>query len=481
MNLQIKHIALTALLLITVLGFFAWQAFEISQTQINAGYQKQVEILAGTLTNSLRAFMLEGRGKEIRNFLEPFADAEIEAIRILREDGSISASTIPGEAGSRKDNTYSQFSKNISMPEVSLQTLNGEEIYLGFFAVKNEDLCHKCHSSQEKINGILNIEISAREATEAIHRTSAWIIGIYLFSLIILVIAFWLANRYFFKKPIDEILSLLKKAEDGDFSTGISTKRKDEIGMIISNLNSIGLKLNNYKEETERCGKESLRQMERMASIGEVAEAVAHEIKNPLAGISGALQVIAEDIPDDNPRKEICNEILDEITRLDTAVKDLLFYARPQEPNLILADINAIIEKVGDSIKTLAEKFNVKINLISDNIPDVMIDPDLMEKALLSIAYNSISSMPEGGTMTIVSCNKQQSNEVEVTLSDTRKSMTEEDIKNVFKPKFSTKHLGTGLGLAISRNIIEAHKGRIELESSIGAGSIFRVILPQRN
>ncbi|OGW28639.1 MAG: hypothetical protein A2X59_03555 [Nitrospirae bacterium GWC2_42_7] len=481
MNLHIKHIALTALLLVTVLGFFAWQAFEISQTQINAGYQKQVEILAGTLTNSLRAFMLEGRGKEVRKFLEPFVDEEIEAIRILKEDGFISASTIPGEAGSRKDNMPSQFSKNISMQALSLQTLNGEEIYLGFFAVKNEELCYKCHSSRKKINGILNIEISAREATEAINRTRAWIIGIYLFSLIILVVAFWLANMYFFKKPIDEIRYLLKKAEDGDFSAGISTNRKDEIGMIISNLNSLGLKLNKYKEETERCGKESLRQMERMASIGEVAEAVAHEIKNPLAGISGALQVIAEDIPDDNPRKEICNEILDEITRLDTAVKDLLFYARTPAPNLILADINAIIEKVGVSIRTLAEKFSVKINLISDNIPDVMIDPDQMEKALLSIAHNSISSMPEGGTMTIASCIKPQSNEVEVILSDTRKSMTEEEIKNVFKPKFSTKHLGTGLGLAISRNIIEAHKGRIELESSIDAGSIFRVILPQRN
>lgn len=259
------------------------------------------------------------------------------------------------------------------------------------------------------------------------------------------------------------------------------TNRNDELGMIISNLNSIGLKLNNYKEETERCGKESLRQMEIMASIGEVAEAVAHEIKNPLAGISGALQVIAEDIPGDSPRKEICNEILDEITRLDTAVKDLLFYTRPQELNLILADINAIIEKVRDSISTLAEKFNVKINLISDNIPDVMIDPDQMEKAFLSIAYKSISSMPEGGIMTIASYNKPESNEFEVTVSDTSVNMTEEDIKNIFKPKFSTKHLGTGLGLAISRNIIEAHKGRIELERSIDDGSIFRVILPQRN
>jgi len=348
-------------------------------------------------------------------------------------------------------------------------------IILGFFSWQAFEV------SQRQILGTLNIEISDREATEAISRISSQIIGLYLFSVIILVVAFWLAGRYFFWKPMDEILYLVKKTENGDFTSGILTNRKDEIGMITLSLNALALKLNNYKEEAERCSMESLRQMETMASIGEVAEAVAHEIKNPLAGISGALQVIAEDIPEENPRKEICNEILDEITRLDNAVKELLFYARTPAPNLILADINAIIEKVKDFIRPLAAKFNVKINLISDNIPEVMIDPDQMEKALLSLAHNSISSMPEGGVMTIASHNKPQSNEVEITLSDTRERMTEEDLRNVFKPKFSTKHLGTGLGLAISRNIIEAHKGRIQLESSKGAGNIFRVILPQRN
>jgi signal transduction histidine kinase len=347
-------------------------------------------------------------------------------------------------------------------------------IVLGFFAWQAYEI------NQRQIIGPLNIESSGGVA-EAVKRGGTWIIGIYFFSVIILSVAFWLTNRYFFKKGIEEILNLLKKMEDGDFSTRISNDRKDEIGMIVSSLNSLALKLNDYRDETERCDNERLQQIEKMASIGEVAEAVAHEIKNPLAGISGALQVIAEDIPDDSPRKEICKEILDEITRLDTTVKDLLFYTRPPEPNFVLADINAIIEKVKYAVRALAQKINVKINVISDNIPEVMIDPDQIEKALISIAHNSISSMPDGGTMTIVSYNKSQFNEVEIALSDTRKTMTEEDLKNVFKPKFATRHMGTGLGLAISKNIIEAHNGRIELENSFKAGSIFRVILPLRN
>lgn len=234
------------------------------------------------------------------------------------------------------------------------------------------------------------------------------------------------------------------------------------------------------KTDVDRCRVDKDRNIEKMASLGELAAAVAHDIKNPLAGISGALQVLAEDYADDNPRKEIACEILNEIARLDMSVKDLLVFARPPELNLILTDINAIIEKVADMLKMQTAKMNADIQFIDGKVPGIMVDPEQMEKVLLSISLHCLQSLQQGGRLTFATEDLRQTDELQITVSDTGAGMTGEKLKNIFKPFFSTKHSGTGLGLAISRNVIEHHRGRITVESRVGAGTTFRIILPKK-
>jgi signal transduction histidine kinase len=301
-----------------------------------------------------------------------------------------------------------------------------------------------------------------------------------LLTLITLSICLIILTKYLINKPIDGVVEVMKKAEKGDLNARYITNRQDEIGKLSESLNSMLSELDNARKEIKSLHAEEYQLIEKMASIGEVAAAVAHEIKNPLAGISGALQVLAEDFPDDGSRKEIANEVLSEIERLDMAVKDLLVFSLPPELNLIMTDINAIIDNVIEKIRPPSQKFNVKIHSVSDTIPKTLIDPDQMEKVLLNIAHYSLRSMPGGGTLTFATYNRLQSDEIEVTLSDTGKGISEEDLKDVFKPKFTTRHhgYGSGLGLAISRNIIESHKGRIDVESQVDAGSSFIISLP---
>ncbi|MEW6108872.1 MAG: ATP-binding protein [Nitrospirota bacterium] len=307
-----------------------------------------------------------------------------------------------------------------------------------------------------------------------------WIIIYSVLGLIAFFAAIGLFRTYLMKKSISGIIDHIRKVEEGDLKTRIFTNRKDEIGMLAKGINSILSDLEESKKEIDRYHADEISHIGKMASIGEIASAVAHEIKNPLAGISGALQVLAEDFPDDSPRKEIANEVLGEIERLDMAVKDLLVFARPPELNLIPADINAIIEKVKNTIQADAHEIRVEIESISDNMSEVIIDPEQIEKAFLNIVNSSLHEMPDGGKLTMAIYNRHRSDEIEITFSDTGKGMSGEDLKNVFKPKFSTKHLCTGLGLAISRNIIERHKGKIFVESRIGSGSTFHIILPRK-
>jgi signal transduction histidine kinase len=269
----------------------------------------------------------------------------------------------------------------------------------------------------------------------------------------------------------------MQKVEDGDLSVRVISKRKDEIGRLANSLNSMLSELEKARHEIQRCHMEQLKRIEMMASLGELATAVAHEIKNPLAGISGAIQVMSEDLQDNEPRKEIINDVLKEIERLDRTVRNLLSFAKPGKPNKEEVSIRTMIESVINLIKSRAEKQLVHIKFDSaEDVQTVVLDPQQIQQAILNIALNALNVMPDGGTLSIgVS---QRHNKMEISLTDTGPGVGVDDLKNIFKPFYTTKPSGTGLGLAISRSIIEAHGGEIAVESNVGVETTFRIYLP---
>jgi signal transduction histidine kinase len=247
---------------------------------------------------------------------------------------------------------------------------------------------------------------------------------------------------------------------------------------IASSVNRLAAELRKAKEDILRSESREVSHMERMASIGEVAAIVAHEIKNPLAGISGALQVMAEDIPDNSPGKEICNEILSEIDRLDRTVKDLIAYAKPQEINLLLSDLNAVVDRAVRAISPAAQLKHISVGLHAGTIPDIMVDPERMEKVVSDILLYQCTLMPDGGQIEVSTVLDQERDEIGIFSTDTGQAMTGDRIRGIFKPSFSTRHSTAGLSLAIGRNIVESHGGRVRVESGFGIGNTFHIIIP---
>jgi signal transduction histidine kinase len=351
-------------------------------------------------------------------------------------------------------------------------------MYSSIFVIKNDWPCQKCHGGWEKIRGILGVEVSTDAVGRSLSRIKTLLLWSYLAGAVLVLASLSLLGRYFVKKPVNVLLRLLKDIEKGDLASKIPVNSKDEIGQISSSMNTIAAELGRCKDEIRTFGIEKDKYVEKMVSLGEAAATVAHEIKNPLAGISGALQVIAEDIPAENPGKVICSDILKEIERLDNAVKDMLAYAKTPEPHLILTDINAIIERVCRVITMLEQRADVEIKTLLDALPEVMVDPEQLEVAFMNVTRNSMFLMPEGGVLTVTTRRREDAREIEIAFSDTGGGMPEETLGDVFKPFFSTRQLGTGLKMAISKNIIENHKGRIEVKSKTGIGSTFSIIIP---
>jgi signal transduction histidine kinase len=480
MGLHKKFILCFAAIAFLTIGFFSWQNFRINKEQIRDNRRGKIELLNEIINNGLKSLMLEGRGREFQKFLENLIAEDIVAIRIFTEDGMILNSTVPGEIGQRfqhKDRSVLQARNDLSL--FSTDGGKGKKVFSKIVLIRNDRLCQRCHGGVEHIRGMLDVEFASRGTDNDIAETARGITRTALITLTLLAGSIWLLSRYLVKRPLEELISSIEKVAGGDMREQLSTNRNDEIGRLASNLNAIMADIDRKRAEIDKCRADRDVYVEKMASLGELAASVAHDIKNPLAGISGALQVLAEDFPEDSPRKDITREILDEIDRLDGAVKDLLLFARPPDMHLIPVNINAIIEKVMAKVTQRAGELKVGIDLLAAEVPAVMVDPEQLERAFGNIALHSLESMPYGGQLKFAVHDSRQQNEIEITVSDTGPGIPEDNLKDIFKPFFSSKHSGSGLGLAITRNIIEGHRGRIAVESAPGKGTRYRIILPK--
>ncbi|MFB3925364.1 MAG: nitrogen regulation protein NR(II) [Syntrophales bacterium] len=223
------------------------------------------------------------------------------------------------------------------------------------------------------------------------------------------------------------------------------------------------------------------RELEREKSmfLEEMATGLAHEIRNPLGSIKGAAQYLREE-EDISENRRLLNVIIEEVDRLNSTVSQFLNYAKPYTLNLKKQDINQIIGKAVSLIETnkLSDSIIIEQDL-HPGLPPVLVDAEQMLQVILNIAINAIDAMPDGGTLSFrtsrIESDAGEGEAIGITIRDTGKGIRSEDIKNIFKPFFTTKDRGVGLGLSICQKIIKRHGGHIRVKSIPDQGSIFLI------
>lgn len=479
MSLYRKYILSAVTSVFVVIGVFSWQTDEINKRLVEEAKQQRVALLAEIISNGLKTIMMDGKTKdEFQRFIEGLAAQDIVAVRIISETGKILSSTVPGEIGQGITILDLQARKHASSDTVFVHEHDGHKVYSSFIVLSNDWPCQRCHGAIDQIRAIVDLEVSHRSVETSIRNATGWTIFSAVFIFVIISAALYLLGKYHIQKPLHRMLSEIREIAGGNLKARVSVPDAHEIGAIASSVNKIADEFLDARNKVFVHESREMSRMERMASIGEVAATVAHEIKNPLAGISGALQVMIEDIPAESPRKEICNDILAEIERLDRAVKDLVAYAKPQEINPVLTDLCAVIEKAVAAVSQEARLMHIEITFLAADLPLVMVDPEQMVNVVRDILLFQCSLLPDGGAICISGAVKEERGEVEILCSDTGDALTDDRIRNIFKPSFSTKHTVTGLSLAIVRNILESHGGRVRVTSEFGIGNCFRIIIP---
>ena len=226
-----------------------------------------------------------------------------------------------------------------------------------------------------------------------------------------------------------------------------------------------------------RHSQEHLRRADRLSALGEIAAGLAHEIQNPLAGVKGALEIIASRVSGGTPEAEFADIGVKELGRLEGLVGEFLAYARPHDPALRPSDIHEVVERVAALLRPEADRKAVTLVIDrSVTIPPVSLDPEQITQVMFNVALNAIQATMAKGHVRIRE--SVDTGWAVIDVIDEGPGVAPEHLSRLFDPFFTTKPRGTGLGLAISQRIATAHRGTIEALPGSPSGSIFRIRLP---
>ena len=263
-----------------------------------------------------------------------------------------------------------------------------------------------------------------------------------------------------------------------DYEPGIFLR--EEQSLIDAIARQIGLILENRQAEEERARlQEQLRHADRLATIGQLAAGVAHELNEPLASVLSFAELLQDDSGLSSQGTKDVEKILTASLHAREVVRKLLFFAR--EIPTIKKAVN-LSDSVEEALSLLSSRFtkeNIECELdLSPKVPEIIADPAQLNQIIVNLAVNAIQAMPDGGKLTVRTAADEES--VSITVEDTGVGMSEEVKKNIFLPFFTTKEVGqgTGLGLPVVHGIVTAHGGSVTVESAPGRGSRFEVRIP---
>ena len=283
---------------------------------------------------------------------------------------------------------------------------------------------------------------------------------------------------YTVQRPMVELQQKIAELGGGDLSVAVSfAHRNDEIGDLGRNFNHMVQQLHESRLEIERLHRTQMSRAEHLATLGEMATGLAHEIRNPLAGIAGVIEIIGRDLPATSPARSVVKDVRQEIARINHIVTDLLQTARPHPPTVRKSDLNTTVEHAVMLGRQQALAKSVDIALHKDSsLPEVEHDSDQIHQVLLNLLLNALQAIGANGKIAVTV--KAQGETAIVEVTDDGRGISPDHLPNIFRPFYTTKGDGTGLGLSLARRIVEDHHGRIDVTSAVGEGTTFAVVLP---
>jgi signal transduction histidine kinase len=397
--------------------------------------------------------------------------------------------------------------EQIGLREVIRSLFHRDQLYVW-------EVISPLHDNQNQVIGSIGIEISLDEVITQIQASLLKSLLVFLGSLAAIILAIWYCLRRIIIHPLQILTNGIQTVQTGNFSYKLEVKRPHELGQLAAAYNDMIASLQRSRaeiielnrslqdrvdqatselqkinqalalkiEELEKTQQKLIRS-ERNAAAAMIAAGIAHEIKNPLSTIKLIIQHLQDKFISPDARKnpkyqEFYQIILEQIQQLDSLVMAFLDYTRPIKLHPVLCSLHELLDNTLALVMNGVTSTGIEVKKeYAENLPAVLVDPEMLKRAFVNLLLNAIQAMPDGGILTLKTEFIEKTQHLQITITDTGIGIEEIHLPKLFNPFFTTKANGIGLGLAIVQRAIQAHNGQISVISQVGKGTSFCIEL----
>ena len=523
-TLKFKVVFYLAIALTLAMLVFTVLVVRHQREELLRNAEDHVAQISDVIKNSTRFAMLTNQPTYVDSIIRDVGSkGNIEKVRILSKDGTIIHSTYLPELGLKVDRkaeacvichrsdapleavAQSQRTRIFATPA-------GERMLGSMDVIRNEPSCYSAnchvHSKSQSVLGVLDIVYSLGDIDRKMRANAITMAVLSLGFILIAALSVGFFVHRLVYMPLRDLEAGAKRLSSGNLEQTIPVRGEDEFGQLAASFNAMTAALRSseaqlrewghtleqkVEERTQelRVAEAETARTEKLASVGLLAAGIAHELNNPLTGVLTFTTLLRKKIPDGNPDAEDLDLVIRETKRCAAIIRRLLDFAREKKPEKNFADLNQVIEDTARIIERPASFRDIEIALDLDpELPPVWVDADLIKQVIMNMLVNAQHAIEHEGSITVRSRRFPQPKSpepgmapvpmVEIAIIDTGCGIPEKNLKRIFDPFFTSKEVGkgTGLGLSVSHGIVRAHGGVIEVESTVGKGSTFRIYLP---
>jgi len=441
------------------------------QREIIAVHGGTARIFAREMVDDLHPVMETSEPTRIRQGLSEFSELH-DLLRLQLFD----ARGRPIAGGDTPENTIVTFLGHGQPASFDLIAANDGWAMRGLVSIVSGPQCDRCHMPGQVL-GAASMTYDVSVQVSAAHGRIRRGIAVLGLAWAMLVGLSGLASRRLVTRSVERLRAEVGRAS-GATATDLSPPSKLLFDPLSAELYTTLLETLQRQRRREEQVVSRLHHTDRLASLGQVAAGLAHEIKNPIAGLHGALEILRDETGDEHQR-ELFEQMLSETRRVNETIQSLLRLARPARPRPRPTEVATLLRETVRLLEPGYRKRGVHISCATaPDLKPFQLDTGQMRQVLVNLVTNAAEAMTDGGTVQLRAAAWPEGDGLILSVEDDGPGIDAEIQRQIFEPFFTTKHTGTGLGLAVARTLVAQHGGSIEVSSTPGAGTTFLVLVP---
>lgn len=445
----------------------------VVQTEILEVHSHGARMLLQEAIKDVHPFMVAGEGRGMGNRLDEFVDTHAPVnLQLFGHKGvEIGRTAAP-------NSKVTDFLSGSPRDLFEVDRRGSRVLLHGMMKIDSTGRCTSCHQEGE-ILGVASMNLDITPYMESTNRRLGKGLAVLLVGWTIMVGAFNFGVTRLARRRAARLKRILpsKAQRLVGVTPGVTEFMLDPVSAeLYASLRDVL----EQQREREQDIASRLQHTERLAFLGRVSAGLAHEIKNPLAGIHGALELLLDESTEESQRF-LFRRMLQELERVNQTLQSLLRYAKPTEPDRVPTDVSKLLNDSVSLLRPSLKRRNIAIDIfVASQLPPVAMDRDQIRQVIVNIVGNAADAIEGTGAIAIRASQLPDDGSLVIAISDNGVGIPEERLEEIFEPFYTSKFSGTGLGLATARGFVQNHGGRLAVESTLGRGSTFYILLPRQ-